>query len=161
MPVREALRPGPKGGCGSAEQGAQPLHNGQSYHFGDAINAPLAESENSVGNILSAATRELGGTLPDRDEPVRHAAEMVGGDQFGVPRDAPGTWSEPPESIPALWEPLLPVVTESAPEPADWPAVYAVALGDLLLQVNGQFPLEPLVRIAMDSAIAMSKLTPK
>ena len=132
--------------------------NGQSYYFGDAINAPLAESENSVWNILSVMTLTLGGTLPDLAESFGHAAETVGGDDFGVPRYAPGTSSEPPESFLELWDPLLPIVKKTVPEPADWPAVYAVALGDLFVQVNGQFPLEPLVRIAMDTAIAMSKL---
>jgi hypothetical protein len=134
--------------------------NGQSYYFGDAINAPLAESENSVWNILSAMTLTLGGTLPDLAESFSHVAATVGGDDFGVPRYAPGTSSESPESFLELWDRLLPLVTKTAPAPADWPAVYAVALGDLLIQVNGQFALEPLVRIAMDSAIAMSKLKP-
>jgi hypothetical protein len=146
--------PGPGGVATAIVKGA----NGQSYYFGDAINAPLAESENSVWNILSSMTLLLGGTLPDRDELFRHAAETVGGDDFGVPRYAPGTSSEPPVSFLGWWNALLPIVTATAPDPADWPAVYAVALGDLFLRVKDGFPLEPLMRIAMDSAIAMSKL---
>jgi hypothetical protein len=132
--------------------------NGQTYYYGDAINAPLAESENSVWEIVSSAALALGGTVPDGYELFRHAAETVGGDDFGVPRYAPGTWSEPPVSFLPLWGPLLPIVTRTAPDPADWPVVYAVAIGDLFMQLKGGFPLEPLVRIAMDSAIAMSKL---
>ena len=132
--------------------------NGQSYYFGDAINAPLAESPHSVWDLVSDRALALGASIPDRDELFRHAAESVGGPDFGVPRYAPETWSEPPISFLKLWDILMPTVVATVPDPRDWPTVYAIAIGDLLDQANGQFDLEPLVRIAMDSAIAMSKL---
>ena len=132
--------------------------DGDEYYFGDAINRPLAESPDSVWELVSTKARALGSAVPDRDELFRHAAETVGGPDFGIPRYAPGTFSEPPTSFLPLWDTLQPTVTAIAPDPRDWPTVYAVALCDLLDQVNGQFDLEPLVRIAMDSAVATSKL---
>ena len=132
--------------------------NGDSYYFGDAINRPLAESPNSVWELVSSKAQALGAAIPDRDELFRHAAETVGGNEFGVPRYAPDTFSEPPASFLPLWDILLPTVTATAKAPGEWPMVYAVALGDLLEQASGNFDLEPLVRIAMDSAIATAKL---
>jgi hypothetical protein len=131
--------------------------NGQRYYYGDAINAPLVESENSVWNIVAAAATHLGGTLPDMNELFAHAAASVGTDDFGVPRYAKGTFSEPPHSFLPLWDEFLPTVSKGA-APDEYPQVYAVALGDLFVMVAGRFDLQPLVRIAMDSAIAMAKL---
>lgn len=131
--------------------------NGHRYYYGDAINAPLAESDESVWNIVAAAAVHLGGTLPDLNELFAHAAAVVGTDEFGVPRYAEGTFSEPPLSFLPLWDQFLPTVSKGT-TPSEYPQVYAVALGDLFAMVAGQFDLEPLIRIAMDSAIAMAKL---
>lgn len=131
--------------------------NGEQYYFGDAINAPLAESEDSVWEIVSVAATRLGGSLPDRDELFANAAATVGTAGFGVPRYATDTFSEPPRSFLPLWDEFLPTVSKDT-RPDEYLRVYATALADLFTMVAGQFPLEPLVRIAMDSAIAMSKL---
>jgi hypothetical protein len=131
--------------------------DGSEYYYGDAINAPLVESENSVWSIVATAATRLGGTVPDRDDLFAHAAESVGTPDFAVPRYARDTYSEPPLSFLPLWDDFLPTVSNRTTID-EYPQVYAVALGDLFAMVEGQFDLEPLVRISMDSAIAMAKL---
>jgi hypothetical protein len=132
--------------------------NGESYLYGDAINRPLLESPDSIWTLLSGAARELGSTVPDVEELFGYVAQTVGTDRFGVPRYAPETWSEPPRSFVMLWGKFSWIFRDTVPSPTDWYLVYGVALQRLLTMVAGQFDLEPLVRIAMESAIAMAKL---
>lgn len=131
-------------------------NNGATYYFGNSINGPLIESPESVWAILSATADSLDVKVPDVEELFRYAASVVGSAEFGVPRYAPDTYSEPPVSFLPLWDSFAPLL-RNVPT-AEWPVAYALAIGLLLSRVNGQFPLEPLVQIAMESAIAMAKL---
>lgn len=132
--------------------------NGEKYLYGDAINSPLLESPDSVWSLVSGTAVSLGATVPDIEDLLRHVADTVGTDQFGVPRYAEGTWSESPRSFRPPWGKFGLAFRESAPRIEQWYQVSGVTLQKLLGMVDGRFDLEPLVRISMESAIAMAKL---
>jgi hypothetical protein len=133
--------------------------NGDEYFFGDAINRPLAESPYSLWGLVAGAAHQQGAQLPDLNELFANSANSVGGENFGVPRFAPGTRAaDTPRNYLALWNPLFPVMQESAPRPQQWPIAYGIAVQNLFAMTNGQFDLGVLTRVVMDSAIAMSKL---
>jgi hypothetical protein len=133
--------------------------NGDEYFFGDAINRPLAESTYSVWGLVAGAAHQHGAELPDLSELFAHSASTVGGENFGLPRFAPGTQAAgTPRQYLALWDQLLPLVQESAPRPQHWPIAYGIAVQNLFGMAAGHFDLGVLTRVVMDSAIAMSKL---
>jgi hypothetical protein len=133
--------------------------NGDQYYYGDAINRPLAESPQSVWALLASPVVHFGGELPDFGELFSHSAATVGGPQFGRPRYAEGTdAAETPREYVRLWNDLLPIVCRHSPGPQQWPLAYGYALQRLFAQVNAQLDLGVLARVAMDSAIATSRL---
>lgn len=131
--------------------------NGDVYLFGDAINRPLYESPDSVWVQMSTAARELGAAVPDVEELFAYVAGTVGGDAFGIPRYAPETWSETPSSFLPLWGKFSWLFQGRMPA-SQWYLGYAAAFAGLLKMTGRDFDVEPLVRIGMESAIAMAKL---
>lgn len=133
--------------------------NGDEYYVGDAINRPLAESKYSVWGLVAGAANQHGGQVPDLNELFRHSVSTLGGDDFGVPRFAPGTnASGTPRSYWVLWDSLQPSVRQAAPHAEQWPVAYGIAIQNLFAMAKGHFDLGVLTRVVMDSAIATSKL---
>ncbi|HEX4442199.1 MAG TPA: hypothetical protein VHZ81_01390 [Galbitalea sp.] len=132
--------------------------DGSEYYFGDAINRPLTERPYSVWDLVAAEAARLGATLPDMAELFQHNAAMVGQPSYGVPRWAPETFGEAPQTYLPLWDRYLPLIRKSAPKTQLWPVVCGIAVQQLFQKLVGQFDLGVQTRVVMDCAIAMAKL---
>ena len=138
-----------------AVQGA----DGETYMLGDAINWPLAEREFSVWALVAGFAQSKGSVLPDLMELFSHSAATLGGPEFGRPRYAEGTGvGQTPAQYLVAWEPTIAHVVPFAASPQQWPIVFGLAAQELFEMTKGQFDLEVLTRIVMDSAIATSKI---
>lgn len=135
--------------------------DGGTYLAGDAINWQLAEGPYSVFALIAGYLQSVGEPIPDAHEYFRHSARSLGGPAFGVPRFAPGTGvpSTPLEYADALWANVSGSLRRYAPDPQLWPASYGVAIQQLLEMAKGAgLDLQALVRVIMDSALAVSKI---
>ena len=137
--------------------------NGGTYLAGDAINLPLAEGPYSVFALIAGYLQSMGEPIPDAHEYFVHSVQSLGGPTFGVPRFAPGTGvpSTPLEYADALWPNVSGSLRRYAPAPQLWPTSYGVAIQQLLeMAKSAGFDLQVLVRVVMDSALAVSKVPP-
>jgi hypothetical protein len=135
--------------------------DGGRYYFGDALNRPLAEDRLSVWSLLAGAASHAGATqLPDLNEIFAHNASVLGSAQFGLPRlpaehpvhDTPISYAR------RIWPQVQPLISAAVPEPRFWPVAVALAIQDAMAQARGVLPLELMVKIAMESAIPVSKM---
>ena len=134
--------------------------DGTNYLYGDALNAPLAESPLSVWALISKAVQKLGAPLPDLAEIFKHVTETVGTSEFGVPRVADEHRSRdlPIVYLQQLWPQALPMAQKFCDKPAQLPVVFGIALHRALEQALGVLDTTLGARIAMESAVAMSKV---
>lgn len=133
--------------------------DGRMYILGDAINWPLAEREYSVWGLVAGFAQTKGSALPDLMEMFSHSASTLGGPEFGKPRYAEGTGVGPtPEMFLSAWDPTIKHVMPFVQSLQQWPVVFGLAAQELFEMTAGQFDLEVLTRIVMDSAIATSKI---
>lgn len=138
--------------------------DGGTYLAGDAINWQLAERQYSVFALITGYLRSVGEPIPDAHEYFAHSAQSLGGPTSGVPRFAPGTGvpSTPLEYADALWANVSGSLRRYAPDPQLWPTSYGIAIQKMLeLAKTAGLDLQVLVRIVMDSALAVSKVPPK
>ena len=136
-------------------------HDGRDAYIGEAINLNLAGATYSVWSLAAAKAIQFTQQLPDLDELFLHGAKTLGGPEFGRPRYAPGTEAgRTPVEYLELWDDLTPTLEKLAPHPQQWPAVFGIALQNAFALTKGEFDTTALLRVAMDSALAMSKLRP-
>lgn len=138
--------------------------DGGTYLAGDAINRQLAEGPYSVFALIAGYLHSVGEPIPDAHEYFAHSAQSLGGPAFGVPRFAPGTGvpSTPLEYADALWPNVSGSLRRYAPDPQLWPTSYGIAIQQLLALAKGAgLDRQVLVRVVMDSALAVSKVPPK
>lgn len=135
--------------------------DGRRYYFGDMLNAPLLTAEPSLWGIVGAAATAAGAaSLPDAHAVFRHAAATIGAAGFGVPRvpakhqPGQGALAYLKQSLPVLF----PLVRGLCPDPAAWPVVFGLAIVRTIEAAGGA--IDPVVAftIAMDAAVAMSKV---
>jgi len=138
--------------------------DGGTYVAGDAINRQLAELQYSVFGLIVGYLRSVGEPIPEAREYFVHSAKSLGGPTFGVPRFAPGTGvpSTPLEYADALWPNLSGSLRRYAPDPQLWPTSFGIAIQQMLeLAKTAGLDLQVLVRVVMDSALAVSKVPRK
>lgn len=136
------------------------LKDGSTLYMGDAINYQLAESQYSVFGLIGGYLKSIDEPIPDVHEFFRHGAEVIGKPEFGIPRYAEGTGvgDTPRNYADVLWPQFTDSLRRYAPDPQLWPVTYGLAAQQLLTMARGSFDLQVLVRIVMDSAIAVAKL---
>lgn len=135
--------------------------DGGTYLFGDATNRHLAEGQYSVFALIAGYLHSVGEPIPEADEYFRHSMQSLGGPTFGVPRFARGTGtaSTPLEYADELWPILSNSLRRYAPNPQLWPTSFGVAIQQMLEMAKGAgLDLQTLVRVVMDSALAVSKV---
>jgi hypothetical protein len=135
--------------------------DGRTYYFGDALNKPLAESKYSVWSLAAAAAQDAGcNPLPDLHEMFKHVAESLGSPAFGAPRlPAGSSLMQPPEQmLRQLWKPLVAEVAAYCPDPQEWPVLFGLAIQQAIGAAKSAFDPRVSLGIAMESAIAMSKV---
>lgn len=134
--------------------------NGCKYYFGELINKPLVENQLSVWSLAAGAIKILGiNDIIDIGDIFRHVTEMVGQDNYGIPRIPEG---HRPGDIPFhyvkdLWPVFLLKVEYYCTNPNEWPVMFGLAIQEGI--ILGKDVLDPLLSlsIAMESAIPMAK----
>jgi hypothetical protein len=136
------------------------IADGSTLLMGDAINYQLAESTYSVFGLIAGYLQSIGEPVPDAHEYFAYGARTVGKPEFGIPRYAEGTGvpDSPLAYAQALWAPMSESLRRYAPDPQLWPVTYGFALQQMLGMAKGNFDLQVLVRVAMDSALAVAKV---
>jgi hypothetical protein len=130
-------------------------------HFlGDALYKVLAESRHSVWKI-AANGAELAGckTPPDLAEILSHTSVVLGTESFGVPRmpKQHRAGDLPMNYVRKYWTELKAVIERACPSPEQWPIVFALAIRDSLIAHKDTFDPGVALRLAMESASAMTK----
>jgi hypothetical protein len=132
-------------------------------HFlGDAIYKVLAESRHSVWKIAANGVEQAGSTsLPDLAEILSHTSMVFGTEAFGVPRmpKQHRAGDSPLNYVRKLWPALKPVVEAACPSPEQWPVVFALGVRDAVIAHRSSFDPSVALRLAMESAAAMTKAT--
>ena len=135
--------------------------DGGTYLVGDAINRPLAEAQYSVFGLIAGYLQSVGESIPDAHEFFGHSVQSIGKPTFGVPRYAEGTGAgaTPLVYADSLWATFANSLRRYAPDPQLWPTTYGIAIQEMLrvAKQNG-LDLQVLVRIVMDSALAVAKI---
>jgi hypothetical protein len=135
--------------------------DGKNYFFGDPLNEALVQSQYSVWTLAAGAAQNAGATaLLDIHEIFAHTAQVVGGEQFGVPR-LPENYRPadlPINYLAKLWPALFPIVKLLCPTPVDWPIAYSLAIHKAIEAGKGVIHPEVALSIVMEAAVPMSKV---
>lgn len=137
--------------------------DGRAFYFGDALNAPLAESQYSIWSLSAGKAQTLGATLPDVTDIFAHVSRTVGTADFGVPR-FPGEFRAaalPVDYLKALWPTVRATVGKYCGEPSEWPIAIGLAIQEAIEAAKQAIDPGAAVTIVMESAIPMSKLDPQ
>ncbi len=136
--------------------------DGRSVYFGDALNAPLAEDRYSVWSLAAAAVETSGAPLPDLHELFGHVAKTVGSAEFGRPRYPEGTGSAtlPEAVVRDFWPVIADVLGRFCGAPGEWPVAGGLAIQEAIELARSAIAPDTACRIAMETAIAMSKIDP-
>jgi len=139
--------------------------SGEAFYFGDAINMALASTGPKVasfwslvgGGAQSAGARQL----PDIAEIVKHCAETVGTEAFGIPRLPPQYMPKPTprRALNECW-PHVHAMLKATP-PGTWAMQLGVVAQRLIAQMKDVVPPEMAAKILMEAAVPMSKVDPK
>jgi len=133
------------------------------FYSGDSINKPLAENKYSVWTIASGGAKRAGvKEMPDVGEMFAHIAGSLGGPDFGKAR-VPDT-HRPGDDIATytaiLWPVILPTLNFFCDHKAEWPLLLGYGLQELIVKTKDIIPPDIALRLAMETAIASSKMDP-
>ncbi|MBS4051134.1 MAG: hypothetical protein KGZ69_08020 [Methylomonas sp.] len=133
----------------------------ENYFFGDALNAPLAESKYSIWSLAAAAAQQAGcAEFLDVNEIFKHVTGSVCSERFGIIRvpENHQPSDKPVEYVKALWPSILPTVKLLCPEHDNWPILFGIAIQQAI--DAGKSAIDPgmALKIVMESAIPMSKI---
>jgi hypothetical protein len=134
--------------------------DGSKYCSGDALNRPLAESAYSVWELMCGAVQKAGQPPPDLAEIFKHVAGTLGGSEFGVPRIPEGNR---PRHLPIvylkdLWPQISPIAWRFCSKPLQLPMVFGIAAHRAIEQMKDVLDPALGARMAMECAVAMSKV---
>jgi hypothetical protein len=149
-------------GANSAKFALTVVHagDGRTFFEGDALENVLIESPLSVWSFVRRAVQKLDEPLPDIEEIARHVSKTVGTRAFGVAR----VRAEHRARLPAIvylrqiWPQILPIAQKFCCRPGQLPVVFGIALQRAIEQTEGKLSPTLGARIAMESAVAMSKV---
>lgn len=135
--------------------------DGKQYFFGDPLNNALAGDQYSVWGLVGGAAQHAGAKeFPDLNEVFQHTSFVLGSEQFGIPRipENHKPADTPLNYLTNLWPKLFPTVKLFCPNPVDWPILFSLAIQEAIYA--GKESIDPglAFRIAMESAIPMSKV---
>jgi hypothetical protein len=154
--------------------------DGQTYYFGDLVNSFLVGSAGTAsrpffvwGYLAGIAINSgvPGNELPDINEMFQRATSTLGTPDFGIPR-MPAHLKPiltPRQAVERLWPAVRTLLSRTdgpgaqgrALDVEHWPIVCAVVTQQLINQVKGVLDVKAALRMAMESAIYMSKIDPK
>lgn len=136
---------------------------GKTYHFGPAINKPLAETPTSILALAKAAANAMGVVeMPDVHDIFKNAIDTMGTNRFGIPRlpDKNRPRDLPENYARALWPVLIPTIRLFCKDPAEWPIVFGYAIQQVMKESEKVLNPALAVKIVMEAAVPTSKLDP-
>lgn len=145
-----------------AQQGLMIVQDkqGETYYFGDLINAYLFTNEYSVYALLAGMANSLGSpSTVDIEELTQHVTASGGSPEFGVPRMPEGhSIPETPEQmLHNLWPVLMPIIDGYCNSASDRPILLGLAIQELMQIGKDALKANLAVHIAMECAVPMSK----
>lgn len=129
---------------------------GRKFYFGDLLNEPLVNEKYSVWSMIGGAVQRAGAKLPDINDIFRYVSYIVGGEQFGKVRSCE-TGDDMETYIRNLWKPLSALAKNYAQE-GELHVVFGIALQKAAAGCQGAVNMTEIGRIAMESAVSMSKI---
>jgi hypothetical protein len=149
-------------GADAAKYALTPIDagNGTTYLYSDALNESLVESRLSVWALVSLAVRKLGAPVPDIEGIVSHVTETVGTSAFGIPRAPEGHRPRLPAIVylKQIWPQILPIAERFCSKPAQVPVLFGIAVQRAIEQTKDLLSPTLSASIAMECAIAMSRV---
>jgi hypothetical protein len=135
----------------------QPAKHFQVY----ALDRALAGNPLSVWALVGRTVQKLGQPLPNLDEIAGHVTKTLGTDAFGVlrvpeehrPRHAAIVY------LRQLWPQILPIAQRFCRRPAQLSVLFGIALQRAIELTHHRLSPTLAATIAMESAVAMSKVT--
>ena len=134
--------------------------DGTTYLQGDALNMPLADSPLSVRALVGRTVQKLGKQPPDIDGIFRHVTQTLGTSAFGVLRVSDGHRPRHPAIVylKQIWPQILPIAQRFCRKPAQLPVLFGIALQRALEHTKDLLSPTLGASIAMECAVAMSKV---
>lgn len=135
--------------------------DGRVYWHGDALNAALMESRDSVWSLAAGGAQGAGlAALPALEPILAHVAATIGTPRFGLPRgESAGLLPATPEQIVRLfWPGLRPILVDTCRDPMHWPVALGIALQRAIEQ--GAAALDPAkaLVLVMECALPMARI---
>ncbi len=132
--------------------------NGERFIFGDSINEYLLGGAYSIYGYVAAAYKEIcpEGDIPDVAPIVKKVAEGVGDSEYMVCGEK--STAELRESFKLLWEKVFDKITRYSPNPVEWPVLFGMALGKIIVSSKGVVEPEKVFDFVMETAICASKM---
>jgi hypothetical protein len=132
-----------------------------SHFITDALNRPLIASPLSVWSLVRRAVQKTGGALPDIESICAHVTRTLETPEFGVPRVP---HEHRPRRLPLvyltqLWPQVLPIAKRFCRRPAQLPVLFGIALQRAIEHTTERLSPTLAASIAMECAVAMSKVT--
>ena len=136
--------------------------DGKRYFLGDALNAPLVESEASVWRFICIAAEACG--MQDKPDVGKYFEDCVGNlgtPEFGKVRvsdeRAEPFWTVT-ESVAATWPRAELILREMIHDPREWPIAFGMAIRWSMEEWKDRLNIHETVSILMTSAVAGSKI---
>lgn len=130
--------------------------HGRKFYFGDLLNEPLVNEKYSVWSMIGGAVQRAGAKLPDVNDIFRYVSYVVGGEQFGRVRSCE-TGDDMETYVRNMWRPLAAIAGNYARE-GELHIVFGIALQKAAAGCQGTVNMTEIGRIAMESAVSMSKI---
>ena len=132
-----------------------------SHFITDALNRPLIASPLSVWSLVRRAVQKTGGALPDIDSICAHVTRTFETPEFGVPRvpEEHRPRRPPLFYLTQLWPQVLPIASRFCRRPAQLPVLFGIALQRAIEHTTERLSPTLAASIAMECAVAMSKVT--
>ena len=133
---------------------------------GDMLNKPLAEDKYSVCSVVAGAAVKLGieniWQKLDVNEIFKYNASVMFTDKYGIPRlpDGHGTSDTEENYVTALWSAFRPMALKFVTEDK-LPLVFAFAAQEAVVFVKDALDPITAMKLVIESAVAMSKVTIK
>lgn len=129
---------------------------GRKYFFGDLLNEPLVNAKYSVWAFAAGAAKKSGAVPADINDIFRYVSYTVGSERFGKVRSCQ-TGNNMFEYVKNFYSPLEKIAKESA-KTGQLHIVFSIGLQKAMAKCEGVYNMTEICRIAMESAVSMSKI---
>lgn len=140
--------------------------SGEKYFWGDFLNSPLLATDRdqiSVWSLVAGAAQSAGAKmLPEVETIIKHNAETVGSEAFGIPR-VPTKFAA--QELPILvlkkyWPMMQKLLNDNKVDAKFWGWTFALASQYIIYGNRAALDPSMAAKIVMEAALPMSKIDP-